>query len=52
MKTEAKSDIKSGTVRDATVKVLGGFPPVKTVEEINKLTSPESRKKAPGSVRV
>jgi hypothetical protein len=47
-----KSDIATGTTREATVKVLGGSYPVKTVEQASKAIDPSNRKKAPGSVRV
>jgi hypothetical protein len=50
--SDAKSDIKSGTSRDTFVKTLGGEPPIKKVEEIDKVNSPVGRGKPPGSVRV
>ena len=44
-----KTDVKSGTVRDETVKILGGYPKFKTVEQISDECSPTARKRAPGA---
>lgn len=43
---------KSGTYHAETVKLVGGFPPKKTAEELNKLTNPANRKKAPNTAGV
>ena len=47
-----KSDIQSGTERDEVVKLSGGLPPKKSVEQIDSENSPKGRGRAPGSVRV
>lgn len=50
---ENKSSVNSGTVNKTEyVKVLGGQPGKKSVEEIDRVNSPQGRKRAPGSVRV
>lgn len=49
---EPKSSLKSGTERETYVATLGGEPPEKDVKAIDKVNSPRSRGKAPGSVRV
>jgi hypothetical protein len=46
------SDVKSGVIREEIVKNLGGEPPKKSVEEIDRVHNPKNRKRAPGSVRV
>lgn len=51
-KKEATSDVKSPTKGTEFIKILGGMPEKKTVEEIAKVNSPEGHKRAPGSVRV
>lgn len=48
----AKSDIDSPNMRPGFTKILGGMPPEKHVEEIDKINQPDGRKRAPGSVRV
>lgn len=49
-KSDGKSDGKSGLDNRAYAeKVLGGIPPKKSVEEIDRVNTP---KKAPGSVRA
>lgn len=48
-----KSSIDSGVKNtEYASKVLGGYPPEKKVEQIQKVNSPAGRSKAPGSVRV
>jgi len=48
--TKAKSSVDSGVDnRNFIQKVLGGNPPTKNVEEIEKVNRP---KKAPGSARA
>jgi hypothetical protein len=49
---KAKSDIASPNMRPGFTKVLGGMPPEKKVDEIDKINQPSARKRAPGSVRV
>jgi len=45
-------DNKSGQVNKSYVKsTLGGYPPKKQVEQIDKDTKPRSNGSAPGSVR-
>jgi hypothetical protein len=46
---KANSDIKSGVTNKAYVPLIGGNPPKKSVEEIDKVNKPKS---APGSVRA
>lgn len=50
--TKAKSDITSPNMRPGFTKVLGGMPPEKKVDEIDKINQPSGRKRSPGSVRV
>lgn len=50
--TAPHADVKSGLEREAYVKTLGGEPPEKKIDAIDKVNSPRSRGKAPGSVRV
>lgn len=48
--TKAKSDLKSGVdFKSYTASILGGNPPKKCVEQIEKENTP---KKAPGSTRA
>lgn len=47
-----KGEVKSGTERETYVKTLGGMPPEKKIEAIDKANSPIGRGRAPGSVRV
>lgn len=49
---EPKSSLKSGTERESYVVTLGGEPKEMDVKAIDKVNSPRSRGKAPGSVRV
>lgn len=44
------SEVKSGTVRKEVVEYCGGEAPKKHVDEIDKVNSPDARKRAPGSV--
>ena len=46
------SDVHSGLERGEIVSYAGGEPTKKDVEAIEKANSPDSRKRAPGSVRV
>lgn len=46
---KATSDIKSGVTNKNFVPTLGGNPPKKSVEEIDKVNKPKT---APGSVRA
>lgn len=46
---KAKSDFKSGVVNKQLVPLLGGQPPKKNVEEIDKVNRPKT---APGSTRA
>lgn len=46
---KAKSDNKSGVTNKDYVSQLGGNPPKKSVEEIERVNTP---KNAPGSVRA
>ena len=50
--TSPKGDVKSGTEREKFVATIGGYPPVKKIDEIDKENSPIGRGRAPGSVRV
>lgn len=45
-----KSSIQSGTEREEVIKYCGGMPPKKDVSDIEKVNSPDARKRAPGSV--
>ena len=45
---KAKTDIKSGVTLDAFEGILGGYPEKKSVEQIEKETTPKT---APESVR-
>jgi len=46
------SDVESGIEREEILKYAGGLPDKKDVEAVDKANSPDSRKRAPGSVRV
>lgn len=46
---KAVSDIKSGVTNKNFVPVIGGQPPKKSVEEIEKVNKPKT---APGSTRA
>lgn len=45
-----KSDVQSGTVRSEVTAYCGGEPAKKHVDQIDAANSPDSRKRAPGSV--
>lgn len=49
---KAKTNIASPNMRPGYTKVLGGLPPEKHVDEVERINTPEGRKRAPGSVRV
>lgn len=50
---DSRSSVESGGPNKTTyVEVLGGYPPKKDVEAIDRQNSPAGRKRAPGSVRV
>lgn len=44
----AESDIKSGTVREEFVNVLGGMPPEKRGAEVERENTPKSYKESAG----
>lgn len=47
--SKAKTCVKSGVTNTGYVPILGGNPPKKNVEEIDRVNRP---KKAPGSTRA
>jgi hypothetical protein len=47
----SKGSNKSGVTTKEYVSQLGGFPPKKSVEEIEKANSPSGRGKPPGAFR-
>ncbi len=47
----SKGSNKSGVTTKQYVSQLGGFPPKKSVEQIDKANTPSSRGKAPGAFR-
>jgi len=53
MKNSSKKAGPSGmTNKEYAKSVIGGVPPKKTVQQIEKVNSPSGRGRAPGSVRI
>ncbi len=47
----SKGSNKSGMTNKQYATYLGGYPPKKSVEQIDKANTPSSRGKAPGAFR-